>query len=84
MQPLKWRKYCDLWQHDDLWGYYTEWNKSDKKQYSIISYMELKNKQGHRNREEIDGYQRQVLGMDKTSEGGWKMWLSSYKINRHM
>ena len=32
--------------------------------------MELKNKQGHRNREEIDGYQRQVLGMDKTSEGG--------------
>ena len=44
MQPLKWRKYCDLWQHDDLWGYYTEWNKSDKKQYSIISHMELKNK----------------------------------------
>lgn len=40
MELLKWRKYCDLWQHDDLWGHYAEWNKSDIKQYSIISHME--------------------------------------------
>ena len=51
-------------------GYYTKWSKSDKDKYDVISIMcvisktneQMKQKQTHRYREQIDGFQ---MG------GGW-------------
>ena len=55
----------------------------NRNSHSVVGQLCFKNKQTHRKRDQICGYQKQGVGEGKLDEGGPKVQTSSYKINKY-
>ena len=71
---------------DGPWGYYANWNKSDRERqipYDLIIMWNLKKIKTHRYREQIGGYQKWRVGeVGKMHQGSPKVPTSSCKIDK--